>query len=313
MTSARSVRTDSCPKYLQPEHFADYLSVRQNYALFLDLDGTLADFTLDPKDSVIPQSTIKLLQQIQSCDVKIAIVTGRSLAEAKQMLSPLKLPIAATHGLEIASHSSANNSSDISVVEESVTDVNITCVNSTELAAIKRVIVQSSYPYKDLSIENKPYSVALHFRRAPALADVAYNIMTNALKNYPSWVLKPGKYVWEIVPKGANKGAAIVTLLKRMSANDGLCPIFIGDDSTDEAGFIAVQDIYTSTGKDRKVVRGLGIKVGSGTSCAHYRVNNIYEVTVLLSSFLRFCQTYHTLSLERVGVDASLTKTVGGQ
>ena len=62
--------TNSCvkqlPSYIQPEHFADYLSAQQNYALFLDLDGTLADFTLDPKDSVIPQSTIKLLQQIQS-------------------------------------------------------------------------------------------------------------------------------------------------------------------------------------------------------------------------------------------------------
>lgn len=308
--------TNSCvkqlPSYIQPEHFADYLSAQQNYALFLDLDGTLADFTLDPKDSVIPQSTIKLLQQIQSCGVKIAIITGRSLAEAKQMLSPLMLPIAATHGLEITFYNSTTDASTMSDDKKSLNATDIAYVNSTELAAIKQDIVRSSYPYSDLSIEDKPYSVALHFRKNPALADIAYNIATNTLKNHSDWELKPGKYVWEIVPKGANKGAAIVSLLKKMSANNEFCPIFIGDDVTDEAGFIAVQEVCSSTGKDHKV-KGMGIKVGSETSCAHYRVNDIFEVTVLLSSFLRFCQTYYAPSFAIADVNSSLVQTMGGQ
>ena len=196
--------------------------------------------------------------------------------------------------------------------KKSLNATDIAYVNSTELAAIKQDIVRSSYPYSDLSIEDKPYSVALHFRKNPALADIAYNIATNTLKNYSDWELKPGKYVWEIVPKGANKGAAIVSLLKKMSANNELCPIFIGDDVTDEAGFIAVQEACRSTRKDHKV-KGMGIKVGSETSCAHYRVNDIFEVTVLLSSFLRFCQTYYAPSFAIADVNSSLVQTMGGQ
>ena len=102
MTSAKSPSINRRPIYIPPKNFADYLSHQQGYCLFLDIDGTLADFTLNPKDSVIPTSTLTLLQKIQTHGMKIAAVTGRSLAEARLMLSPLTLPIAATHGLEIA-------------------------------------------------------------------------------------------------------------------------------------------------------------------------------------------------------------------
>lgn len=309
MTSKRCVGVNPSPRYIQPKHFANHLSGRQKYALFLDIDGTLADFTLNPKDSFIPRSTLMLLQQIQNSGVKIAIVTGRSLDEAKQMLAPLKLPIAATHGLEVAF---PINISRVSDVKASMNEVNTTSVNIAELTTIKQDIVQASHIYNHLRIEDKPYSVALHFRKDPALADVAYNIMTKTLTNHPNWVLKAGKYVWEIVPKGADKGSAIVTLLKNMSADDTLCPIFIGDDVTDEAGFTAVQEVCRTIGKAQKAVRGMGIKVGCEATCAHYHVNNISEVTVLLSSFLKFCQTYPVLSFERADVDASLFKTMGG-
>ncbi|MES1965133.1 trehalose-phosphatase [Psychrobacter sp. AH5] len=307
MTLGRSIDVSSSPRYIPPQHFTDYLSYQQNYALFLDIDGTLAEFTLDPKNSFIPKSTLQILQQIQSCGVKVAIVTGRSLVEARQMLSPLDLPFAATHGLEIALGKGLNN------IEKSDNTVNVAGVNSAELAVIKQAIAQSSQPYNELSVENKPYSIALHFREDPTLADVAYNIMTKTLEHYPNWVLKPGKYVWEIVPKGADKGSAIISLLQQMSANDTLCPIFIGDDSTDEAGFIAVQQAYSSIVKQHNIIKGMGIKVGDETSCAHYRVNDIAEVTTLLSSFLRFCQTSSAPSFKPADAHFSLTKTIGGQ
>lgn len=308
MKLTTSASVNPSPRYIRPKYFANHLSDQQDYCLFLDIDGTLADFTLNPKDSVIPNSTLMLLQKIQRCGIKIAIVTGRSLAEAKQMLSPLTLPIAATHGLEIAFNSGV---SDVKHNQNNTADV--VSVDSAELAKIRQVIVQSCHLYNDLSLENKPYSVALHFRKDPTLAERAYSIMTTTLKNHPDWVLKPGKFVWEIVPKGVNKGAAILTLLKKMDADTHLCPIFIGDDMTDEAGFIAVQDHYSSIEKDHRVVKGIGIKVGSDATCAHYYVNDIPEATALLSSFLSFCQTRHTVRSELADVDSSLPKITRGQ
>lgn len=285
MTLARSSHLAMSPTYIQPHNFADYLSNQQDYYLFLDIDGTLADFTLDPKDSFIPHTTLMLLQKIQSYGIKIAAVTGRSLIEARQMLSPLTLPIAATHGLEIA-FDGVNTFNGVSNSD----DISITHVDTTELTDIRQSIVQSSLPYSDFTIEAKPYSVALHYRQNPALADVACTIMSDILRNHANWTLKHGKCVCEAVPEGANKGTAILTLLKRIKTSDNVCAIFIGDDITDEAGFLALQGQDTVIKKEQKSAHNIGIKVGTEPTCAPYYVNDIYEVTELLKSFLTFCQ-----------------------
>jgi trehalose 6-phosphate phosphatase len=291
MTSARMSDFNKPPIYLQPNHLADYLSSQQEYCLFLDIDGTLADFTLNPKDSFIPQNTLTLLQQIQHHDGHIAVITGRSLAEAKQMLAPLQLPIAATHGLEISFDNPKDNN-DSPGSEPSITSP----VDSGELNAIKQALFQASQPYDNFTIEEKPYSVALHYRQNPALADVAHTIVSELIEDQPKWGLKPGKYVWEVVPKGVNKGTAILTLLEKIQSssdcNGELYPIFIGDDLTDEAGFMAVQGeentLESSKGNQHRAIKGMGIKVGREPTCAHYYVYTVYEVTVLLESILNF-------------------------
>ena len=291
MTSGRSPSINRRPIYIPPKNFADYLSYQQEYCLFLDIDGTLADFTMNPKDSVIPDSTLILLQKIQSHGIKIAVVSGRSLAEARPMLSPLILPIAATHGLEIA----FDDSSDTN-------QTNVVSVDTMELAVIKQSIIQSCIPFDDFTVENKPYSVALHFRKNPALADEAYAIMAETLKTHNNWSLKSGKYVWEVVPKGVNKGRAILTLLDNMQSSESLYPIFMGDDITDEAGFVAVQGDSKSLADDSQLIKGMGIKVGCEPTHANYYVRNTHEVTVLLNSFLSFCQQHNTLVKETVRV-----------
>lgn len=291
MTSAKTPDFNKPTSYLLPSQFAECLSVGQAHALFLDIDGTLAEFTLNPKDSFIPQTTLALLQQLQNLGVNIAIVTGRSLSEAKQMLSPLTLPIAATHGLEIdfANETVADNGANNNEVSGSLNSR--IKVDTHELALIRQSICQSCLSYEGLSIEVKPYSVALHYRQNPALADIAAAIVTQALKSYPNWTLKPGKFVWEVAPKDVNKGTSILTLLEKMQSCSGsnakLQPIFIGDDLTDEAGFMAVQN-------SDQAVQGIGIKVGIEPTCAHYFVQDIDEVRALLDTLLDFFQHRHT-------------------
>jgi trehalose 6-phosphate phosphatase len=273
------------PIYIQPNNFADYLSHRQDYYLFLDIDGTLSNFTINPNDSIIPRPTLDLLQALQDHGMNIAVVTGRSLTEAKKMLSPLSLPIAATHGLEIALDSSLNQDEDLN-------DVNTLSIDTLELDKIKQDILRSCTVYDDFFIESKPYSVALHFRKNPVLADEAYCLMKEVLETYPDWVLKPGKYVWEAVPRGVNKGTAILCLLSKITnqASNDTCAIFIGDDMTDEAGFRAIQDSKKMGEGLDQPPKGLGIKVGRESTCAHYYVNDINEVTDLLRNLLSFCR-----------------------
>ncbi len=310
MTFAVKPNLKMTTTYLEPKNLANYLSHDNVYCLFLDIDGTLAQFTLDPKDSFIPQSTLTLIQKIQNSGIQIAIVTGRSLFEAKQMVSPLQLPIAATHGLEIDCgryqdkvNSSAKDSAFATDADRNSAHLSAVTVDTSELNRIRQQIIQSCLPYNDFTIENKPYSCALHYRQDPSLAEVAYRIMAMTITEDSAWTLKQGKYVWEAVPKGVDKGTAILTLLKLMQHDafdtfdtfdtfkgKRLCPIFIGDDITDEAGFIVVQDENSLAELQEKPVKGLGIKVGSEPTAAHYYVNDIDEVAILLESFLTFCQ-----------------------
>jgi len=275
------------PIYIQPNNFADYLSHQQDYYLFLDIDGTLSNFTINPNDSIIPRPTLDLLQALQDHGINIAVVTGRSLTEAKKMLSPLSLPIAATHGLEIVLDRSLNKFED-----ENLNDVNTLSINTLELNKIKQDILRSCAVYDDFIIESKPYSIALHFRQNPCLAAEAHAIMKTVLENHPAWALTPGKYVWEATPKGINKGTAILYLLDKIidQTSNNACAIFIGDDITDEAGFRAIQDSdKLGKGLDQPS-KGLGIKVGRESTCAHYYVNDINEVTDLLHNLLSFCR-----------------------
>ncbi|WP_227678365.1 trehalose-phosphatase [Psychrobacter vallis] len=289
-------RLNLSPIYIRPNNFADYLSHQQNYYLFLDIDGTLADFTLNPKDSVIPDATLTLLQKIQSHGVKIAAITGRSLIEAKQMLFPMTLPIAATHGLEIAFDDETDN--------DGIT------IDITELSTIRQAIIDSCTPYSDFIIETKPYSVALHYRQNPTLADVADSIVSTVLDSHADWTVKLGKYVFEIVPKGINKGAAILSLLEKMQTSETSCAIFIGDDVTDEAGFIAIQEGDGAIENAFSPTTSMGIKVGTEPTCAHYYVNDISEVTVLLQSFLSFCQKHGSRSVNSVDSNPLSSKKV---
>lgn len=276
------------PIHIQPNLLIDLLDYQRNYYLFLDIDGTLSYFTINPKDSSIPYSTLSILQELQNEGINVVIVTGRSLDEAKKLLSPIKLPIAATHGLEIALNS---GSDEFKNNEHRYT--NTLSINTSELIKIKLSVLHSCAAYHDFFVEDKPYSVALHFRKNPTLANEAYSLMKTVLAPYPDWVLKSGKYVWEVVPKGVNKGSAILYLLDKLvdQADDNVCAIFIGDDIADEAGFEAIQVSEKMSKDSDQLPRGLGIKVGREPTCAHYYVNNIEEVTALLRSILSFCQT----------------------
>lgn len=288
MTVAKNL-TSTKPVYIEPTNFENYLCADNSYCLFLDIDGTLANFTVNPKESFIPKVTLSLVEDIQRCGVKVAVITGRSLVEAQQMLLPLQLTIVATHGLEFAFMDDKNASDSSNTLSNVIT---ISSINTVELDTIKKNLRQSCAAHHDLIIENKPYSVALHYRQNLALAATAESIVYEIARQYPNWALKQGKCVWELIPKNVDKGTAILTLLQRMQSSDALYPIFIGDDLTDEAGFIAIQDrnLTTDTVENDKFLPGMGIKVGNEPTEAHYYVNDINEVTVLLASFLNFLQ-----------------------
>ena len=96
----------------------------------------------------------------------------------------------------------------------------------------------------------------------------------DCLTHFQAFELKAGKFVFELVPKGANKGSAIQHIHQQAHLSDHY-PIFIGDDLTDEAGFQVINSL-----------KGCSIKVGTGNTVAQHRLENVTQVQAFLTELL---------------------------
>ncbi|MDN5524146.1 trehalose-phosphatase [Acinetobacter sp.] len=238
-----------------------YLNADKKICLFLDIDGTLSEFHPDPSRSFIPKTTLKTLQQINNFNVVVSFVTGRSVQIAERLIAPLEMPIAGTHGLEIK----MNHEVQLNTAAEEF-----------DLSLIQQEIQQLCRPYPQLLIENKTYSVALHYRQCPELADIARQIAEDVQHRHAGLKINEGKFVFELLPLQADKGKAIEIILKHLNFSDVL-PIFIGDDRTDESGFKIINHY-----------NGISIKVGPESTHAHYRLKNVSDVANFLNLFSQF-------------------------
>ena len=84
-------------------------------------------------------------------------------------------------------------------------------------------------------LERKARGFALHYRQAPEAKEVFHRALQTLVDSSPGFDLHPAHMLWEIRPRGADKGSAVVALM-RHPPFAGRLPIFIGDDVTDEDG-----------------------------------------------------------------------------
>ncbi|WP_335950622.1 trehalose-phosphatase [Acinetobacter pittii] len=244
--------------FVTPNDIINNLSLDKNYCLFLDIDGTLAPFQINPEHSFIPQTTLEIIKKITKLNIPVIAVTGRDVDTASKLLHPIEVPIAGLHGLDICLDSDNYIRPDLSQIN---------------FKKLKQDIQKSCEKYPELLIEDKNYSIASHYRKNPDLENHAINIMQQISSNYPQLKLNKGKFVIELIPNQADKGKAIKTILNHLNLPSVL-PIFIGDDLTDESGFVFINQ-----------QSGLTIKVGSGETQAKYRLKDIDNVANFLFLF----------------------------
>src|SRR5512136_1838534 len=76
-----------------------YLEV--NAALFLDIDGTLLDLAVTPDRVRVDGDIAELLPALARClDGALALITGRTIADADRLFPGLSVPVAGQHGVE---------------------------------------------------------------------------------------------------------------------------------------------------------------------------------------------------------------------
>lgn len=218
-------------------------AVTRQTALFLDFDGTLAEIASQPELVQVPADLVDTLRHVAGrLGDALAIVSGRRLADLDGFLAPLLLPAAAEHG----------------AVQRLSKDRTVHFA-TPDLHDIARVALALAAQHAGLHVEIKSAAIALHYRHAPELESLCLEAMAEAVKRTPGVNLMQGKCVVEIKPAGVSKGTAIQAFMAE-APFAGRVPVFAGDDTTDEAGFAAVQ-----------AMGGQGIKVGAGDSLAEYR------------------------------------------
>lgn len=233
------------------------------YAFFFDVDGTLAAIQSRPEAVFIPEQVIAQLQQLSALSQgALALVSGRPIKQLDALAAPWYGPAAGVHGAE--RRDAEGNLQRISLpveVEQSL---------RTELQD-----AMASWPGTQLEVKGMAF--ALHYRQAMQHEQDVMRLAEQSVKRFPGLALQPGKCVVEIKPAGIDKGAAISDFMEQPPFA-GRTPVFIGDDLTDEKGFLAVN-----------ARQGVSIKVGEGSTQAHYRLHDVdavygwLERTLLLS------------------------------
>ena len=198
-------------------------------AFLLDIDGTLLDIALTPHDVQVPPTLRKTLLRLQErTNGALALVSGRSLSDIDLIFAPLKLSAVGGHGAEIrVDPSHATNGGKSRFLDKKT---------RTKLAAVADMA-------EGIILEDKGYSVALHYRLAPdkqraiedSVALICGELPVDAVD------ILPGKSVIEVKRSGFNKGTALRDLMAHPPFS-GRKPIFIGDDVTDEAAFAVVPE-----------------------------------------------------------------------
>jgi len=227
-------------------------------ALFLDVDGTLLEIAATPEAVRVPaalRNTLHLAAKRESG--ALALISGRAINELDRLFAPHVFPAAGQHGVEIRDPNGK---------------VTHPVIDASHLDEARAVLAELVTHYKGLQLEDKGSALALHFRQAPQHERAVMVVMVGLADQLrEKFVLRDGKCVVELTPRGYSKRGAIEAFM-REAPFAGRTPVFIGDDVTDEDGFEAVN-----------ALGGYSVRVGDlAATAARFRFSSVSTVIAWL-------------------------------
>lgn len=237
--------------------------------LFLDYDGTLADFAPNP-DVVLPDPAVQelLAGLVRTPNLFPAVISGRRLAHMRSLLPVEGVLLAGTYGVEIW-----------------LPDDELR--TRADYNAIRPVLERLAERWQPLLagrerfyLEDKDWALAIHAGRAPAAEAEpvlrAAHAELERLQPGEDFRILGGHQFLELAPRAAHKGLAVGWVLANQSPEDAF-PVYIGDDDKDEEAF----EVIAARG-------GAATKVGSegAPTRASHRLPNPAAVQEWLKSLI---------------------------
>ena len=192
------------------------------HALFLDLDGTLAPIAPRPQDVTSDPHLVRLLQALaRGFGGRVAVLSGRTVADVDRITGGAVRAVAGVHGLERRGADGR--------VERSAPPA--------ALREAKAAFEAFAGERPGVLVEDKGLGLGLHFRNAPDAGPEAVRLATRLAREL-GLEHQPGSMVEELRAPGGGKDAALASFMAE-EAFRGAQPVAIGDDLTDEAMFVA--------------------------------------------------------------------------
>ena len=192
------------------------------HALFLDLDGTLAPIVSRP-DAVTGDSQLTglLAELVRAFKGRVALLSGRTVADVDRITGGVVPCIGGVHGLE-------RRGGD----------------GLTQRAETPAALAEAKAAYEDFAqgragvlVEDKGLGLGLHFRNAPEHGPEAVRLAQQLARRL-ELEHQPGSMVEELRAPGGGKDSALAAFMAE-APFAGTKPVAIGDDLTDEAMFTA--------------------------------------------------------------------------
>ena len=206
--------------------------------VFLDYDGTLAPIVPNPDEAWMPASVRAAVERLAERK-DVAIVSGRGREKVKDFVKIPGLYYAGSHGFDIAGPN----------VEHIVAEEALPALNSARDAIAERLRGVAG-----ATVEDNRFSMSVHWRNVAEGADQALvtKVTEEEVASRPNLAMKTGKCVYELRPDTGvewNKGEAVLYLMDFLlkgdsaASTDGVVPVFVGDDTTDEDAFAVLQNL----------------------------------------------------------------------
>jgi trehalose 6-phosphate phosphatase len=192
-------------------------------AVLLDIDGTLLDLAPTPREAWVPPGLARTLNGLLArTGGALALVSGRSLNDIDLIFAPEQYPAIGGHGAEM----------------RLAVDGNAVAITPSLDKELKRRLAAIARLSPGILLEDKGYSLALHYRLAPHAERAIFEAISLIRADLPDAAIEvlPGKCVYEIKHAGFTKATGVRELMT-CEPFKGRRPLFIGDDVTDESVF----------------------------------------------------------------------------